>query len=92
LWISPSVVQLWRISVFAKDSAVFWVMRITLGFADILLAMQTDPIMEWQRLAEHDRGLHDEELCALAIEDAPMRLRNAGARVADRRSVGASGD
>jgi hypothetical protein len=30
--------------------------------------MQTDPIMEWQRLTEHYRGLHDEELCELALD------------------------
>lgn len=28
--------------------------------------MQTDPIMEWQRLTEHYRELADEELCELA--------------------------
>src|SRR5580692_8254737 len=42
--------------------------RVLLGAAAILLPMQSEPIMEWQRLTEHYRGLHDEELCELAVE------------------------
>lgn len=34
--------------------------------------MQSDPIMEWQRLTEHYRGLHDEELCELALETGDL--------------------
>jgi len=35
--------------------------------------MQTDPMLEWQRLAEHYRGLCDEELCELALDMNDLR-------------------
>lgn len=50
--------------------------------------MQSDPIMEWQRLTEHYREVSDEELCELAADFADLTTTAQDALRQELRSRG----